>query len=73
MEITDPVPTFSYPFFLDCHKFYNLMIAQGEWRSLMTSSDAETDSKLIIIITIRSFAGISARVFHVFLFHVIVA
>ena len=52
MEITDPasVPTFSFPFVLDCHQFYELMVAQGEGRSSMTSSDTETDSKPIIII-----------------------
>ena len=52
MEITDSacVPTFSFPFVLDCHKYYKLMVAQGEGRSPMTSSDAETDSKPIIII-----------------------
>ena len=52
MEITDSacVPTFSFPFALDCHQYYELMVAQGEGRSPMTSSDAETDSKPIIII-----------------------
>ena len=52
MEITDSacVPTFSFPFVLDCHQYYELMVAQGEGRSPMTSSDAETDSKPIIII-----------------------
>ena len=51
MEITDSacVPTFSFPFVQDCHQCYELMIAQGEGRSPMTSSDAETDSKPIII------------------------
>ena len=55
MEITDPAfaPTFSFPFVLDCHQFYELMVAQGEGRSPMTSSDAETDSKPIIIIFIK--------------------
>ena len=54
MEITDPasVPTFSFPFVLDCHQYNALMVAQGEGRSPMTSSDAETDSKPIIIIII---------------------
>ena len=54
MEITDSacVPTFSFPFVLDCHQYYELMVAQGEGRSPMTSSDAETDSKTIIIIII---------------------
>ena len=54
MEITDSacVPTFSYPFALDCHQYYELMVAQGEGRSPMTSADAETDSKPIIIIII---------------------
>ena len=51
MEIIDPasVPTFSFPFALDCHQYYELMVAQGNGRSPMTSSKAETDSKLIII------------------------
>ena len=40
------------PFVLDCHNYYKLMVAQGEGRSQMTSSDAETDSKPIIIIII---------------------
>ena len=54
MEITDPAstPTFSFPFALDCHQFYELMVAQGEGRSPVTSLDAETDSKPIIIIII---------------------
>ena len=54
MEITDSacVPTFSFPFVLDCHQYYELMVAQSEGRSPMTSSDAETDSKPIIIIII---------------------
>ena len=54
MEITDPasVPVFSFPFVLDCHQYYELMVAQGEGRSPMTSSDAETDAKPIIIIII---------------------
>ena len=34
------------------HNYYELMVAQGEGRSPMTSSDAETDSKPIIIIII---------------------
>ena len=53
MEITDSacVPTFFFfPFVLDCHNYYELMVAKGEGRSPMTSSDAETDSKPIIII-----------------------
>ena len=52
--MTDPVsvPTFSFPFVLDCHNYYELMVAQGVGRSPMTSSDAETDSKPIIIIII---------------------
>ena len=52
MEIADSacVPTFSFPFALDCHQYYELMVTQGEGRSPMTSSDAETDSKPIIII-----------------------
>ena len=52
MEITDPssAPTFSFPFVLDCHEFRELMVAQGEGRSPMTSSGAKTDSKPIIII-----------------------
>ena len=52
MEITDPAsaPNFSFPFVLDCHQFYELMVTQGEGRSPMTSSDAETDLKPIIII-----------------------
>ena len=56
MEITDSacVPTFSFPFALDCQKYYELMVAQGEGRSPMTSSDAETDSKPIIIIIIMA-------------------
>ena len=49
MEITGG---FSYPFVMDCHPFYKLMLAHGEGRSPMTSSDAETDSKPIIIIVI---------------------
>ena len=51
MEITDSacVPTFSFPFALDCHQYYELMVTQGEGRSPMTSSDTETGSKLIII------------------------
>ena len=51
IALTDPAnaPTF-FPFVLDCHQFYELMVAQGEERSPMTSSDAETDSKSIIII-----------------------
>ena len=55
MEITDSacVPTVSFPFALDCHQYYELMAAQGERRSPMTSSDAKTDSKPIIIIIIR--------------------
>ena len=69
MEITDSacVPTFSFPFVLDCHQYYQLMVAQGEGRSPMTSSDAETDSKPIIIINIimpkwtRTFKSESAR------------
>ena len=54
MEINDPAsaPTFSFPFVLDCHNYYELMVAQGEGRSPMTFSDAETDSKPIIIIII---------------------
>ena len=54
MEITDSacVPTFSFPFVLDCHQYYELMVAQGEGRSPMTSLDAETDFKPIIIIII---------------------
>ena len=54
MEIIDSacVPTFSFPFVLDCHQYYELMVVQGEGRSPMTSSDAETDSKPIIIIII---------------------
>ena len=39
-----------FPFALDCHNYYELMVAQGEGRSPMTSSDAETNSKPIIII-----------------------
>ena len=56
MEIIDSacVPTFSFPFALDCHQYYELMVSQGEGRSPMTSSDAETDSKPIIIIIIIS-------------------
>ena len=52
MEITDPAsaPTFSFPFVLDCLQFYELMVAQGEGRSPMTSSGAETDSKPIIVL-----------------------
>ena len=52
MEIIDQAsaPTFSFPFALDCHQYYELVVAQGEGRSPMTSSDAETDSKPIIII-----------------------
>ena len=38
------------PFVLDCHNYYELMGAQGEERIPMTSSDAETDFKPIIII-----------------------
>ena len=51
MKTTDSacVPTFSFPFVLDFHQYYELMVAQGEGRSPMTSSDAETDSKPIII------------------------
>ena len=54
MEITDSacVPTFSFPLVLDCHQYYELMVPRGEGRSTMTSSDAETDSKPIIIIII---------------------
>ena len=54
MKITDPagVPTSFYPFVMDFHQFYELMMALGEGRSSMTSSDAETDSKPIIIIII---------------------
>jgi len=54
MEITDPAsaPTFSFPFVLDCHQFYELMVAKGKGRSPITSSDAKTDSKSIIIIII---------------------
>ena len=54
MEITDPSSalTFFFPFVLDCHQFYELMVAQGEGRSPMTSSDGETDSKPIITIII---------------------
>ena len=44
--------TVSFPFVLVCHNYYELMVAQGEGRSPMTSSDAETDSKPIIIIII---------------------
>ena len=56
MKITDPagVPTSSYPFVPDCYQFYELMIARGEGRFPMTSSEAETDSKPIIIIIIIS-------------------
>ena len=52
--MTDPasVPHSPSPFVLDCHNYYELMVAQGEWRSPITSSDAETDSKPIIIIII---------------------
>ena len=39
-----------FPFVLVCQQLYELMVAQGEGRSPMTSSDAETDSKFIIII-----------------------
>ena len=46
-------PTSSYPFVLDCHQFYKLMIAQGEGMFSMTSLDAETDSEPIIIIIFR--------------------
>ena len=42
----------SVPLVLDCQQFYELMVAEGEGRSPMTSSDAETDSKPIIIIII---------------------
>ena len=54
MKISDSAsaPTFSFPLLLDCHQFYELMVAQGEGRSPMTSSDAETDSKPIIIVII---------------------
>jgi len=57
MEITDPAsaPNFSFPFVLDCHQFYELMVTQGEGRSPMTSSDAKMDSKLIIIIIIHRY------------------
>ena len=58
MEITDPAsaPTCSFPFVLECHQFYELMVDQGEGRSPTTSLDAETDSKpIIIIITIKYF------------------
>ena len=41
-----------FPFVLDYHQYYELMVAQGEGRCPMTSSDAETDSKPIIIIII---------------------
>ena len=65
MEITDSacVPTFSFPFALDCHQYYELMVAQGEGRSPMTSSDAETDSKpiksiIIIIILLLLFKNL---------------
>ena len=59
MEITDSacVPTFSFPFVLDCHQYYELMVAQGEGRSPMTSSDVETDSKPIIIIIIIKYTA----------------
>ena len=52
MEIIDSacVPTFSFPLVLDCHQYYELIVPRGEGRSPMTSSDAETDSKPIIII-----------------------
>ena len=32
MEITDSacVPTFSFPFVLDCHQYYELMVAQAK-------------------------------------------
>ena len=55
METTNPasVPTFSFPFALDCHNYYELMVAHGEGRSPMASSDAETDSKPIIINIIK--------------------
>ena len=58
MEISDPagVPIFSFSFVLDCNQFYELMVAQGEGRSPMTYSDAETDSKLIIIIMLSHLA-----------------
>ena len=49
------VPTFSFPFVLDCNQFYELMVAQGEGRSPMTSSDAETDTQPITIIIIINF------------------
>ena len=45
-------PGFCFPFVLDCHNYYELMVAQVEGRSPMTSSDAEMDSKPIIIINI---------------------
>ena len=45
-------PPSPFPFVLDFHNYYELMVAQGEVRSPMTSSDAETDSKPIIIIII---------------------
>ena len=50
--MTNPacLPAFSFPFVLDCHNLYELMVAQSEGRSPMTSLDAETDSKPIIII-----------------------
>ena len=49
MGITDPASalTFSFHFVLDCHQCYELMVALGEGRSPMTSSNAETDSKPI--------------------------
>ena len=56
--LTDPasLPTF-FPFVLDCHQLYELIVAQGEGRSPMTSSEAEADSKLFIInINIINFA-----------------
>ena len=54
--ITDPasVPTFSFPLRPGLHNYYELMVAQGEGRTPMTSSDAETDSIPIIIIIITS-------------------
>ena len=60
MEIIEPatVPTFSFPFVLYCQQFYELMVSQGEGRSPNMSSDAETDSKPIVIM-VRSFNSLA--------------
>ena len=55
------------PYVLDCHNYYELMVAQSEGRSPMTSSDAGTDSKPIIIIIIIKTVNVFSPALHIFI------